>query len=78
MRGFNLCFYVRKIYQCLVANNFVNINGRNRTIGYISMGNQMMTSKIRQFHAHFVQNNYLILHKKQVKLFSNFTSIPFD
>ena len=37
----------------------------------ISMGNQVVTSEIREeFHARFV--------KTQVKLFPNFTSIPFD
>ena len=42
------------------------------------MCNQMVTSEIRElFHARFVQILIICLDKMQVKLFPNFTSIPF-
>ena len=43
------------------------------------MCNQIVTSEIReQFHAPKGSGNYKDLDKTQVKLFPNFTSIPFD
>ena len=86
----SLLFASMMIFPMLTGITFlvaVKIMCTRCFLPFIRMCNQIVTSEIREFHARFVQiliisrafgRNYQDLDKTQVKLFPNFTSIPFD